>query len=323
MTDLRSVPEGRHDDLAHRPWVGLVLAGAVGAVLTVGLLTLPREHAQLPAIAHQAMTVALPQWHTTEPVSEVVYGTRGADTFGETFLLLAAVVSVVLLTRRKEARRGFIGETVAGRQEQQKQDPSAAGDAEEASARAAEAEEADEDGGDYLATPDAVPVGTIDLERAEAMTVVVRTATRVAAPVLAVAGIYLVAEGYSPGGGFPAGGVALGVILMMYAGFGYARIAHVVRPAVFEVVELVGAFAIIVIEVLGLVFKGSFSANWVHLAPQETLRSGGVLQLFSVSEFFEVGTGLSIVVFALLGMRHDWAPDDEEDEQPAPRGAAS
>ena len=46
-----------------------------------------------PAIARYALEIALPQWHITEPVNEVVYGTRGFDTFGETFLLLAAVVS--------------------------------------------------------------------------------------------------------------------------------------------------------------------------------------------------------------------------------------
>ena len=48
----------------------------------------------LPAVARYAMDVALPRWGLTEPVNEVVYGTRGFDTFGETFLLLAAVVSV-------------------------------------------------------------------------------------------------------------------------------------------------------------------------------------------------------------------------------------
>ena len=41
-----------------------------------------------------------------------------------------------------------------------------------------------------------------------------------AAPVLAIAGLYLAAWGYSPGGGFPAGAVMLGVVLLLYAGFG-------------------------------------------------------------------------------------------------------
>ena len=55
--------------------------------------------------------------------------------------------------------------------------------------------------------------------------------------------------------------------------------------------------------------KGSLTANWVALAEPQTIRSGGVLQLFSGSELVEVATGLTIAIFALLGMRHEWAPD--------------
>ena len=34
-------------------------------------------------------------------------------------------------------------------------------------------------------------------------------------------------------------------------------------------------------------------------------------QLFSFGELIEVGTGLMIVVFAVLGMTHDWTPDED------------
>ena len=57
--------------------------------------------------------------------------------------------------------------------------------------------------------------------------------------------------------------------------------------------------------------KGSFGANWLPLAPMATPLSGGAAQLFSAAELIEVGTGLTIVVFALLGMSHDWARDDQ------------
>lgn len=85
----------------HRPWLGGLLAGAAMAGLVVAVLALPREHAPLPPIARYAVAIALPRWHTTEPVNEVVYGTRGFDTFGETFILLAAVVGIGLLTRSR------------------------------------------------------------------------------------------------------------------------------------------------------------------------------------------------------------------------------
>jgi hypothetical protein len=51
----------------------------------------------------------------------------------------------------------------------------------------------------------------------------------------------------------------------------------------------------------------------VPLAPPQTIRSGGVAQLFSASELIEVGTGLSLVFFALMLMRHDWTPDEERE----------
>jgi multicomponent Na+:H+ antiporter subunit B len=300
----------------HRRWAGLILAAAMAAALAAAMAGIPREHSPLPAVARYAMQVALPQWHLTEPVNEVVYGTRGFDTFGETFLLLAAVISVVVITRSKEPRRGYFGEELAGRREQAQADPAEQDDASERTAQAAERrEQGAREAGDPAEpdTPDATPLGTPAPETADAMTVVTRTAIRVALPVLAVGGLYLVAEGYSPGGGFPAGAVLLGVLLLAYAGFGRRRISRVVRPDLLEGIEMAGAVAIIVTEALGLVLKGSFSANWLPLAAPQTILSGGAAQLFSASELLEVGTGLAIVIFALIGMGRDWSPGQDRD----------
>ena len=130
-----------------------------------------------------------------------------------------------------------------------------------------------------------------------------------ALPVLAVAGLYLCAWGYSPGGGFPGGAVLVGVLLLAYAAFGRRRVARVIRPGLLEGIELGGATAIIVTELLGLVLRGSFSANWLPLAAPATILSGGIAQLFSASELIEVGTGLAITIFALIGIGHDWTPE--------------
>jgi multicomponent Na+:H+ antiporter subunit B len=306
---------------AHRPYVGLALTIGAAAVLTAGFVPLPREHALLPFIARYALDVALPDWRTTEPVNEVVYGTRGFDTFGETFLLLAAVISVILITRPREPRRGYFGEEAAARREQAEADPSEGRDRQQTQARLAEREESgepddsvhDRSGGRRPDTPDAEPLGTPAPERAHAMSLVVRNAVRTAAPVLAVTGFYLVLWGYSPGGGFPAGAVMLGVALLVYAGFGRRRIAAVIRPGLLESIEMGGAALIVGAETLGLLYQGSFSANWLPLAPVQTIRSGGVAQLFSVGELIEVGTGLMIAVFAVMGMTHDWTPDEADD----------
>ena len=296
----------------HRPWAGALLAAGIAAALGVAVAGIPREHAPLPLIARYALDIAIPQWKLTEPVNEIVYGTRGFDTFGETFLLLAAVMSVVVITRPREPRRGYFGEAAAGAREQAQDDPAVAADPTEQEARSAERREQDgaARGDEPVETPDAVPLGTPAPERAEAMTVVVRTAIRVVLPILAVAGLYLVVWGYSPGGGFPGGAVMLGVLLLVYAAFGRRKISRVIRPDLLENLELAGAALIIMTEFLGLVFQGSFSANWLPLAQLMTPLSGGVAQLFSASELIEVATGLTIVVFALLGISHDWARDE-------------
>jgi multicomponent Na+:H+ antiporter subunit B len=323
--DPAGQPRAHAPEPIHRPTLALVLALGVAAALSAALVGLPRERAHLPTIARYAMEISLPRWHITEPVNELVYGTRGFDTFGETFLLLAAVVSVTTLTRRREPRRSLGGEERAGEREQAEVDPSGGpGTATEGRARTAEREEHDGDGeagdgeGDagpeQPENPDAAGLGTPGPEDAEAMSVVVRTAARAAAPILAVIGVYLVAWGYSPGGGFPGGAAIVGVVLLLYAGFGYRRIAPVVRPGRLEAVELAGALAIVGLGVGGLVLEGSFSANFLPLASQpDTILSGGVIQAFSASELFEVSTGLALAIFALLAMEHDWSPDEEDE----------
>jgi multicomponent Na+:H+ antiporter subunit B len=311
--DKAAAREATERQPLHRPWIGALLVAGVAVALAVAVAGIPREHASLPLIARYALEIAIPGWKLTEPVNEIVYGTRGYDTFGETFLLLAAVMSVVVITRPREPRRGYFGESAAGAREQAQDDPAVGSGASQDEARSAERLEQDDrvsKGEEPVETPDAVPLGTPAPERAEAMTVVVRTAIRVTLPILAVAGLYLVVWGYSPGGGFPGGAVMLGVLLLVYAAFGRRKISGVIRPDLLETLELAGAALIIMTEFLGLVFKGSFSANWLPLAQVMTPLSGGVAQLFSAGELIEVATGLAIAVFALLGMSHDWARDE-------------
>src|SRR6266702_8077838 len=169
--DRRARPEAAEHEPTHRTIAGALLAAGLLAALGVAVAAIPREHAPLPAIARYALTVALPKWGLTEPVNEIVYGTRGFDTFGETFLLLAAVVSVIVVTRSREPRRGYFGESLAGAREQAQSDPVRPADASERAARDAERRERGEHApGDRAEpqTPDATPLGTPAPETADA-----------------------------------------------------------------------------------------------------------------------------------------------------------
>jgi multicomponent Na+:H+ antiporter subunit B len=296
----------------HRPWAALTLTGATAGALLIGLLGLPRDGAALSAVARRSLDIALPVWGQADPVNEIVYGSRGFDTFGETFILLAAVVAVSTLARAREARGEYVGEATAGREEQAEIDPH--GDARPQDEEARRAEEAEEHGTEPLPDPDSIPLGTRAPERSEAMSVVVRVAARAAAVILAVAAIYLGAWGYSPGGGFPAGAAMAGVALLFYAALGHRAVNRLVRPAILEPAEVVGALAIIAIGLVGLADKGALFANWVPLAQPQTILAGGTNQPYSAAEFVEVASGLTIAIFALLGMGHDWAPDPGSDE---------
>lgn len=295
----------------HRPWAALALTGAAAAALLIGVLRLPREGSALPDVARHALDIALPVWGQADPVNEVVYGSRGFDTFGETFILLAAVFAVSTLARAREPRREYVGEATAGRAEQAKLDPG--GGETEGDKQTRRAEEAEAEG-EPLPDPDGIPLGARAPERADAMSVVVRVAARTAVIILAVAAIYLGAWGYTPGGGFPSGAAITGVILLIYVALGHRAVNALVRPAVMEPLEIAGAFMIIAIGVVGLAAKGSLFANWVPLGEPQTILAGGTNQPYSLAEFIEVSTGLTIAVFALLGMRHDWAPGPEADD---------
>lgn len=319
MADLPPSADETPPHLLHRPWLAGLLAAAVALMLALAVTDLPSAAAQLPQVARHAMQIALPRWGQTEVVSEVVYGSRGYDTFGETFLLLAAVLSVVVLSRGREPRSEYVGESVAGLREQAETDPQESPDTTQSTARAAERREADEEpaSDEPAATPDAIPLGTPAPDRAEAMTVVVRTAARTAAPFLLVASIYLAAWGYTPGGGFPAGAALTGIAVLLYGALGRRAISRLIRPNLLDPLEVLGAAGIVTIGVLGLLLNGSMFANFVHLAQPGTIRAGGSEQLYSGAELLEVVTGLCIAIFSLLGMGHDWTPDEDGEQDDA------
>lgn len=75
------------------------LLGVLGAILLWGFSGMPafgRFHGFYGTLV---TAIAVPQRHTTNVVSAVVFDYRGFDTLGEEFILFGAVVGVVLLLR--------------------------------------------------------------------------------------------------------------------------------------------------------------------------------------------------------------------------------
>lgn len=296
----------------HARWRLAVVIGCI-AVLVIGYTGLPRGEVGLPRIARRAVTMAVPRWHSTEPVNAVVYGTRQFDTLGETFLLVAAAVAVAMVGRSREERRDAAAEAAQARREQAEIDtgpgfPELGGPTGPEPSPAQEAEESEESG-----SPEHdQPPGWRGPDPHEGMTVVVRVATKILLPLLAMIALLVVAWGYAPGGGFPAAVALAGVALLVYASRGLGALGPFHNTDVLEAVEVVAALALLAVALGGFIDRGSLTANWLPLGVTGTIQGGGVLQAFSGLEVFEVTAGLLLVLFALLGMRHDWSEGEPQ-----------
>ena len=112
----------------------------------------------------------------------------------------------------------------------------------------------------------------------------------------------------------------LGVALLLYAGFGRGGSPRCSGRRCWRPSRWPARRLIIGTEALGLMPAGArFGATGCRWRQPQTIRSGGIAQLFSGGELIEVGTGLTIAVFALLGMSHDWTPDEARTEaEPEP-----
>src|SRR5207248_10987677 len=82
-----------------RAVVALPLAAGLAGLLVWGFSGMPRFGDFHAAYERLLNAVAVPQRHSTNVVTAVVFDYRGFDTMGEEFILFASVVGVVLLLR--------------------------------------------------------------------------------------------------------------------------------------------------------------------------------------------------------------------------------
>jgi multicomponent Na+:H+ antiporter subunit B len=93
--------------------IAVPVVGALAAALAAGILAGPRFGGFHGAYGQMLNAVAVPERHTTNVVTAIVFDYRGFDTMGEEFILFAAVVGVVLLLRgEREPARAARGDDV-------------------------------------------------------------------------------------------------------------------------------------------------------------------------------------------------------------------
>jgi len=148
------------------------------------------------------------------------------------------------------------------------------------------------------------------------MTVIVKTVSSWVKVLIFLFGIYIILFGHlTPGGGF-AGGVILAssYVLLMLA-FGKSLVQKNLPTLIASKLDCLGAFLFAVIGVLGLVFGGTFFANFLYqkYLPGQPfdLVSGGTIPLSNIAIGIKVGASLFLVIFALAAFRYDTAGPDE------------
>jgi multicomponent Na+:H+ antiporter subunit B len=82
-----------------RGLLALPAVGGLGALLAWGFSGMPPFGSFHGFYGQLLNAIALPQRHTTNVVTAIVFDYRGFDTMGEEFILFAAVVGVVILLR--------------------------------------------------------------------------------------------------------------------------------------------------------------------------------------------------------------------------------
>ena len=134
------------------------------------------------------------------------------------------------------------------------------------------------------------------------MTIIVKTISSWVKVLIVLFGIYIILFGHlTPGGGF-AGGVILAssYVLLMLA-FGGEFVKKDLPLSLVSKLDCLGAFAFILIAVLGLVFGGAFFANFLFEKYGQPLNllSAGTIPLSNIAIGLKVGASLFLVIFSL------------------------
>ena len=134
------------------------------------------------------------------------------------------------------------------------------------------------------------------------MTIIVKTISSWVKMLIVLFGLYIILFGHlTPGGGF-AGGVILAssYVLLMLA-FGGEFVKKDLPLTLVSKLDCLGAFAFILIAILGFVFGGVFFANFLFEKYGQSLNllSAGTIPFSNIAIGLKVGASLFLVIFSL------------------------
>jgi multicomponent Na+:H+ antiporter subunit B len=113
--------------------------------------------------------------------------------------------------------------------------------------------------------------------------------------------VYVVAHGtLSPGGGFQGGVIGAAALLLVYAAGQMVALERVRPVALVEIAEAVGAAAFVLVAAGGLVFAAVIMENFLPLATEGSLLSGGTIPILNVAVGVEVAGAVTLILTELL-----------------------
>ncbi len=138
------------------------------------------------------------------------------------------------------------------------------------------------------------------------MSEIVRTVSRIFAPLIIIFGVYVTIHGHlTPGGGFAGGIVVAGAIILLVLAYGGKRERLSRERKTFSRLESSGILLFLVVAFLGLLIGGIFFLNFIGKGNPFTIFSSGIIPICNIAIAAEVGGAISTILLALVLFEKD------------------
>jgi len=138
------------------------------------------------------------------------------------------------------------------------------------------------------------------------MSEIVKTVSRIFAPLIIVFGIYITLHGHlTPGGGFAGGLIIAGAVILLVLAYG-GGIERLTRErTTTSRLESSGILLFWFVAVLGLIIGGIFFLNIMGKGIPFGIFSAGIIPVCNIAIAIEVGGAISTILLALVLFEKD------------------
>lgn len=138
------------------------------------------------------------------------------------------------------------------------------------------------------------------------MSEIVKTVSRILAPLIILFGAYITLHGHlTPGGGFAGGIIIAGAIILLVLAFGGERERLERERKTTSRLESSGILLFWFVASVGLLVGGIFFLNFMGRGMPFSLFSAGIIPVCNIAIAVEVGGAISTILLALVLFRRE------------------